>query len=589
MKKFSVLFIGLLVAILLFNCKKAPEKVSFTTLCENYFNDKNVLNPLDATQYGQKQYNDQIQFEMTDGYRKMQGDFYKKYEKQLATIDTTKLQNEEKNSYTIIKWEIGIGKEILQLPTNLMPIHQFGGTHLTMGQFAGGTSAQPFKTEKDYRNFLIRMERYAVWMDSAEVYMKKGMAKGVVLPKALAEKIIPEFQDQITSNVTDNLFYAAIKILPATFSEELKKELTASYSATITEKLVPHFQKMVAFLKDEYLPVCRNSSGIGSLYFGRKLYAAYAKQWTTTNLNPATIHAIGLKEVARLNTEMEKIKIQVDFKGSLKDFLNAVRVMKALHPFHKPEEILANFDRIYKKIQPNVNKLFSLQPKTKFEIRRTEAFREKSASAEYVQGAADGSRPGVFYVPIPDASSYNVLEDEDLFLHEAIPGHHFQVSLQQENAALPDFRKFNWFGAYGEGWALYCESLGKELGLYTDPYQYLGMLNDEMHRAIRLVVDTGIHNSNWTREQAIRYSLDNEAESEASITSEIERYMAIPGQALSYKIGQLKILELRKKAATKLGEKFDIKEFHEKILESGVMPLALLEKKINVWIKEKRN
>lgn len=589
MKKILVLFVVLGVTFLFLNCKKTSEKVPFTTLCNNYFTDKNILNPLDATQYGQNEYNDQLQLEMTDSYRKLQGIFYDKYENQLAAIDTTHLKEEEKNSYAIIKWEINVGKELLQLPTNLMPIHQFGGTHLTLAQFAGGTSAQPFKTEKDYRNFLIRMERYSVWMDSAMVYMKKGMAIGVVLPKALTEKIIPEFQDQITTNAADNLFYAAIKILPTTFSEDLKKELASKYSTTITEKLVPHFKKMVAFIKNDYLPACRNSSGIGSLPFGKKLYATYAKQWTTTSLKPETIHALGLKEVLRLNAEMEKVKIQVGFKGSLKDFLNVVRVMKTLHPFHKPEEVLANFKRIYQRIKPNVNKLFSLQPKTKFEIRRTEAFREKSASAEYVQGAADGSRPGIFYVPIPDASSYNVLEDEDLFLHEAIPGHHFQVSLQQESTTLPDFRKFNWFGAYGEGWALYCESLGKELGLYSDPYQYLGMLNDEMHRAIRLVVDTGIHNSNWTREQAIRYSLDNEAESVASITSEIERYMAIPGQALSYKVGQLKILELRKKAESKMGAKFDIKQFHEKVLESGVMPLALLEKKINVWIEEKKN
>jgi uncharacterized protein (DUF885 family) len=253
--------------------------------------------------------------------------------------------------------------------------------------------------------------------------------------------------------------------------------------------------------------------------------------------------------------------------------------------FKTPEEVIANFEKIHQTIKPNVDKLFSLQPKCPFQIKRTEAFREKTASAEYNQGAADGSRPGTFYVPIPDVKAYNYYGDEDLFLHEAIPGHHFQISLQQENNELPNFRKFAWFGAYGEGWALYTESLGKELGLYTDPYQYFGMLGNEMHRAVRLVVDTGIHNKGWTREQAIKYSLENEAESEAGIIAEIERYMAIPGQALSYKMGQLKILELRKKAQDKMKDKFDIKVFHQKILESGVLPLALLEKKINTWIE----
>jgi uncharacterized protein (DUF885 family) len=233
-----------------------------------------------------------------------------------------------------------------------------------------------------------------------------------------------------------------------------------------------------------------------------------------------------------------------------------------------------------------LSKIFSRTPKTKFEIRQTEAFRAASASAEYNQGTADGSRPGIFYVPIVDATTFNTTSGmESLFLHEAIPGHHYQISLQQENEALPDFRKFNWFGAYGEGWALYTDSLGQELGLYKDPYQYFGMLGSEMHRAIRLVVDTGMHSKGWTREQAIQYSLDNEAESEASIISEIERYMAVPGQALSYKIGQLKIIELRKKAEKELGSKFDIKKYHQIVLESGVMPLALLEKKVNNWIK----
>jgi len=337
-------------------------------------------------------------------------------------------------------------------------------------------------------------------------------------------------------------------------------------------------------LKNEYLPASRTTSGIGSLPNGKDLYAIYVKQWTTTDMTPEEIHNLGLSEVARIKQEMEKVKEKVGFKGTLPEFFEQVKTNPELKPFKKPEEVIANFNAIYEKIKPNVNKLFALQPKTKFEIRRTEAFREKTSSAEYSQGTADGTRPGIFYVPIPDVANYSTIGDEDLFLHEAIPGHHFQISLQQENKDLPDFRKFNWFGAYGEGWAMYTESLGPELGLYTNPYSYFGMLGNEMHRAVRLVVDTGLHSKGWTREQAIKYSLENEARSEAGITTEIERYMAIPGQALSYKVGQLKISELRKKAATKMGDKFDIKVFHQKVLESGVMPLALLEKKINAWI-----
>jgi uncharacterized protein (DUF885 family) len=584
MKKTNPILTIFFLSLLFVNCKSDKKSQDFNAITDSYFNEKNTLNPLDATQSDQHDYDDQLVFEMTNSYRKKKDSFYKKYLKELESIDTTQLSEEEKNSYEIIKWESEVGIELLKQNNNLIPIQQFDGTHITMGQFASAESAQPFKTVQDYKKFLKRMDLYAVWMDSAMVYMKKGITNKVVLPKSLAIKVVPQFEDMITSNAEDNLFYSSCKKFPTDFTEEEKNNLTKEYVATINLKLIPQFQKLVAFMKNEYVPACRSTSGIGSLPGGNNLYKTLVKQWTTTEKNPSEIHELGLKEVALLNAEMEKVKNEVGFKGTLKEFLNDVRTKKELRPFTDPQQVMDNFERIYKTIKPNVDKLFSLQPKTPFRIKRTEAFREKTASAEYMQGSADGSRPGTFYVPIPDVKNYNVLEDEDLFLHEAIPGHHFQISLQQESKTLPDFRKFNWFGAYGEGWALYCESLGKELGLYKDPYQYLGMLNDEMHRAIRLVVDTGLHNKGWSREQAIKYSLDNEAETEASITSEIERYMAIPGQALSYKIGQLKILELRQKAKDKMKDKFEIKIFHQKVLESGVLPLELLEKKINNWI-----
>jgi len=584
MKKLYSFATVLGLSLLFLNCKSDKKNPDFKTITDSYFKEKNELNPLDATQSDQHDYDDQLVFEMTASYRKKKSAFYKKYVTELKSIDTTLLSEEEKNSYEIIKWEAEVGTELLQQKGNLMPIEQFDGTHITMGQFASAESAQPFKTEQDYKRFLKRMDLYAIWIDSAMVYMKKGMAEKVVLPKALAEKVLPQFEDMITPTAEENLYYSSCKKFPATFTAVQKSTLSKEYAASINDKLIPQFQKLVTFMKTEYLPACRSTSGLGELPGGTSLYNVLVKQWTTTNKNPAEIHELGLKEVALLNSEMEKVKTEVGFKGTLKAFLNEVRTKKELRPFTNPQQVLDNFERIYKTIRPNVDRLFALQPKTPFRIKRTEAFREKTASAEYVQGSADGSRPGTFYVPIPDVKNYNVLEDEDLFLHEAIPGHHFQISLQQESKTLPNFRKFNWFGAYGEGWALYCESLGKELGLYNDPYQYLGMLNDEMHRAIRLVVDTGIHSKGWSRGQAIKYSLDNEAETEASITAEIERYMAIPGQALSYKIGQLKILELRQKAKAKMGAKFDIKVFHQKVLESGVLPLELLEKKINNWI-----
>lgn len=573
------------LSLLFVNCKSEKKEQDFKAITDAYFDGKNELDPLSATQNGQNEYNDKLVFEMTDSYRKKQAAFFDKFENELATIDTTSLSTEEKNSYDIIKWEVSIGKDLLKYDTNLMPVQQFWGANLTLGQFASGSSAQPFKTEKDYKNFLKRMDLFSVWMDSAMVYMKKGIDKGIVLPKSLTVKVIPQFESMVTPNVEDNLFYSAVKSFPKEITADQQDALKKEYAATIKEKLEPQFKKMTAFLKNEYLSASRSTSGIGSLQNGKDLYKVYAKQWTTTTKTPEEIHALGLKEVARIKAAMEKVKDQVGFKGTINEFFEHVRTKPELMSFKTPEEVIANFEKIHKTIQPNVDKLFSLQPKCAFQIKRTEAFREKTASAEYSQGTADGTRPGTFYVPIPDVKTYNCYGDEDLFLHEAIPGHHFQISLQQENNELPDFRKFAWFGAYGEGWALYTESLGKELGLYTDSYQYFGMLGNEMHRAVRLVVDTGIHNLGWTREQAIKYSLENEAESEAGIIAEIERYMAIPGQALSYKMGQIKILELRKKALDKMKDKFDIKVFHQKVLESGVLPLALLEKKINNWIE----
>jgi uncharacterized protein (DUF885 family) len=575
---------AIVLSVFFGSCKSEEKNGDINNITKTYFEDKNALNPLDATQNGQSQFNDQLAFEMTDSHRKKQAEFYSKYESLLTTVDSTSLSEEEKNSYDIMAWEIAVGKEMLQQNANLMPMHQFWGTHLTMGQYASAESAQPFKTEKDYQNFLKRMDAYTVWLDSAMVYMKKGIKEKVVIPRVLAEKIVPQFQDLLTPKVEDHLFYSSCKKFPADFRPMQKNKFAKAYATLITKKLNPQFEKFIAFMKSEYIPACRTTSGIGSIKGGNDLYKVCVKQWTTTNKTPEEIHEIGLKEVARIKAEMEKVKAQVGFKGTIIEFFDHVRNKPELKPFKKPEEVIANFERIHNIIKPNVNKFFALQPKTAFRVKRTEAFREKTASAEYSQGAADGSRPGTFYVPIPDVANYNYYGDEDLFLHEAIPGHHFQISLQQENQQLPDFRKFNWFGAYGEGWALYTESLGKELGLYKDPYQYFGMLGNEMHRAIRLVVDTGLHSKGWTREQAIQYSLENEAESEASIIAEIERYMAVPGQALSYKIGQLKIMELRQKAQQKMGKNFDIKVFHQKVLESGVMPLALLEQKINRWI-----
>ncbi|RZJ61528.1 MAG: DUF885 domain-containing protein, partial [Flavobacterium sp.] len=524
---------------------------------------------------------------LTDAYLKQVTGFFKKYKNGVSKFNDDELSENDRISKALLEWECETNIEQFKFREDLLPINQFWSLPLSIGQLAGGTSMQPFKTVKDYNNWLERLDAFNDWMATAQERMKEGAAKGYVLPKALTEKVLPQIKSLTGDDVESHLFYSPVKLFPDSFTDAEKKELTAKYTAILKEKLIPSFKSMYNYLSTDYLKASRNSSGISAIPGGDKYYAFIIKKYTTTNMGADEIHQLGLKEVARLSAEMEKVKAQVGFNGTLIEFFDHVRNKKELMPFTDQQQVIDNYNAIHEKMKPNLEKLFDLKPKTAFEVKRTEAFREASASAEYNQGSLDGTRPGVFYVPIPDVKKFNIYDNEDLFLHEAIPGHHYQISLQQENTALPSFRKTIWFNAYGEGWALYTESLGKELGLYTDPYQYFGMLSAEMHRAIRLVVDTGLHTKGWTREQAIKYSMDHEAESEQSIIAEVERYMAIPGQALSYKIGQLKILELRARAEKKLGDKFDIREFHNQALDAGCLPLQILEDKIDRWIAKK--
>ena len=571
-------------------CKPTTKEntPSLSDVLENYYQESLALYRLPATYQGDTRYNDTLPNYLSTEFQNKEKAFYTYYLEQIQTFDDKSLTEEEQLSKKILQWECKLNLEGMEFPTDLVPIDQMWGFQLTMGQLASAASAQPFKTVQDYENWLIRLDGYLEWLAASKVKMKEGMDKGWTLPKSLIKKVLPQLETMTTTDLDQHLFYSPIRKFPDSFSAEDKEKLSARYADKVLNKIVPTYQELHNFMAAEYSDAARTSSGISAVEGGKNYYAHAIKKYTTTEMSAEEIHQLGLDEVARIGNEMNKIKEQVGFTGDLKHFFNHVRNRKELMPFRDPQEVIDNFYAIRDKMMPQVNKLFELQPKTPFEVRRTEAFREASASAEYNPGSLEVGRAGIFYVPIPKVEKYNVYSDEDLFLHEAIPGHHFQISLQQENTNLPSFRKNLWYSAYGEGWALYTESLGKELGLYEDPYQYFGMLGAEMHRAIRLVVDTGLHAKGWSREKAIQYSLDNEAESEPSIISEIERYMANPGQALSYKIGQLKIRELRKRAETELGKDFDIRVFHRIVLESGCIPLSYLEDKINAWIASKQ-
>ncbi|SHJ59800.1 DUF885 domain-containing protein [Aquimarina spongiae] len=567
---------------------KADVSKAFNEMLDNYYEEGLILNPVQATFAGDNRFNDQFPNPLADETVNKVKAYYTKYKEQLAQFDNASLSDSEKMTKAILKWECDINLDAFNYKKEYFPIDQMWSINLMAGQLASGASAQPFKTVEDYNNWLQRLEGYLAWMQSAEEKMKEGMQQGYVLPKSLIVKVLPQLEALTVNDLDKHLFYAPVKNFPEEFSEEDKKQLTEAYGKMVSEKIIPAYTSLHKFMSADYLDAGRASSGIADIPGGKEYYDYQIKLYTTTNMTADQIHELGLSEVARILSEMEKIKEQVGYTGDLKSFFNHVRNKKELMPFTEPQQVIDNFNAIHDRMKPQIEKLFDVKPKTPFEVRRTEAFREKSASAEYNPGSLDGTRPGIFYTPIPDVTKYNTYSDESLFLHEAIPGHHYQISLTQESEELPKFRKTLWYSGYGEGWALYSESLGKELGLYTDPYQYFGMLGAEMHRAIRLVVDTGLHSKGWTREQAIQYSLDNEAESEAGIISEIERYMANPGQALSYKIGQLKIRELRAKAEKELGDKFDIRQFHNEVLETGCVPLALLEDKINSWIAKSK-
>ncbi len=583
------------LAFLFFACtQEKPQKpqlnaADFSNLLEEYYQSKYKYYPIGATYDGIEGYNDYLTINITDSFNTAIGERYDFYLNELEKFDDKNLNKSDQISYKMLKWTCSMGKEGLTFETDYTPINQFWSLPNTMGQLASGASAQPFDTEIDYENWLKRVDDFMVWVDTAIINMKDGIKVGDVLPKALTVKVIPQLEVMTNGPIEDHLYYRPVLNFPENFTEEQKSSLTRKYRLMVEEKIIPKFTELTTFFKEVYLPASRETSGLSDIPEGSELYEYLIKVYTTLDISADSIFNLGMSEVNRITSEMEKIKEQVGFEGDIIAFNDYVRNKPELMPFKDPQEVIDNFNAIHERMKPNLTKLFDLVPKTEFEVRRTEAFREKSASAQYNPASLDGSRPGIFYVPIPEVEKYNTFSDEDLFLHEAIPGHHYQLSIQQENDSLPSFRKTAFYSAFSEGWALYCESLGNELGLYEDPYQYYGMLSAEMHRAIRLVVDAGIHAKGWTREQAIEFSLEHEAESESSIISEIERYMAWPGQALSYKMGQLKIRELRTKAENELGDQFDIREFHNKVLENGCIPLTILETQINDWIESKKN
>jgi uncharacterized protein (DUF885 family) len=549
-------------------------------------------NPVSALFRGDMRYADRLGDFITDRYFAGEKAAGEADLAALARIDRSKLNVTERIAYDVFKWQTEEGlknltPEMMAL-TVVRPVNHFSGFHTFYPVLASGRSAAPFKTVEDYENNLKRHKDYVTYHDRAIGRFREGMASGVVETKLTIRNVIDQLELQLKDAPEKSPFYAPALAFPDTVPEAERARLRSAYAASIRNDIYPVYTRLRDFLKNEYLPKAREGAGLVHMKGGDRLYERLIESTTTLPLKADEVHRLGLAEVARIRAQMDSIRKEVGFKGSLAQFFDHLRT----DPKFKPATVEALRDGYYaigKKVDARIGEQFSTLPRTPLEIRRVEEFREKTeAGGSYQQGAPDGSRPGVFYFNAYDLPSRTTYGMETLYLHEGAPGHHFQISLAQENEALPAFMRFGGNTAYVEGWALYAETLGPALGLFTDPYQRFGHLDDEMLRAMRLVVDTGIHSKGWTREQAIEYMLANSGMGRTDATAEVERYIAIPSQALAYKVGALTIQRLRSKAEAALGKRFDPRAFHAQVLMTGALPMAVLEKKIDDWIAASR-
>ncbi len=566
--------------------KTAPAALNprLAGIAERYFEDHLVLNPLEASSLtGEARFDSKLTITIAPAQMARERALTQRVLAQLAAIKVGALSPADAMTYAVLKRQLQEQIEGDQFPKQLMPIDQYGGLPVYVAQLGSGQDIQPLKTVKNYDDYLSRLNKLPLWIDQAIVNMREGIKRGVVQPKALMVSGLPAIKALAEPDVEKSVFYAPIKNMPATFAAQNRARLTALYRQTIQKKLIPSATKLKTFIETEYIPKARTSAGISAIPNGKAWYEFAVKINTTTDMTPEQIHTLGLKEVARIRAEMAKIQTAYKFEGSVTEFLKWHEQQPEFRPFKTEKDVLDAYEAINKKVAVNLPQLFGRMPKAPIEIRPEPELTRSTASDHYSGPSADGSRPGVFYAVIEDASKYRTTGMTTLFLHEGQPGHHFHTALQQE-LALPKFRKYGWITAYGEGWALYAETLGREMGLYDDPNAYLGHLQDELLRAVRLVTDTGLHAKGWTREATMQYMMDNEGVSESEARRATERYMAWPGQALAYKIGALKIQTLRERAQQKLGAKFSLKDYHDLVLSDGVLPLAVLEAKVDEWI-----
>jgi uncharacterized protein (DUF885 family) len=567
----------------------SPGKAQqLASLYAEFWEENLKLNPIQATMIGDARYNDQLPNSLSAEYRAHLREFHRRFLERARAIGGDGLSGQDRLSYDIFVRDEAMRLEGFDYPQHLVPINQFNNTANQMAILGSGKGAQPFKTVADYEAWIRRASRVPVVFDQAIANMREGMAKGIVMPRILMEKVLPQLDQHIVAKASDSTLWGPIAAMPAGFSAADRQRLTAEYTVLIENTIVPAYRKLRSFIADEYLAKCRDTVGLSALPGGAAWYAYRVRETTTTDLTPEQIHQLGLAEIARIHGEMKGVMEKVGFRGELKEYFASLKSNPAMY-YKSENELLDAYRSFRRTVEPLLPKLFEVRPKADFEIRLVEAFRAASASGgQYQAPSEDGSRLGIFYVNAYDLKARPRWALESLYLHEATPGHHFQIALQRELQELPRFRRFSGETAFNEGWGLYAESLGKELGVYTDPAMYFGALDGELWRAIRLVADTGIHAKGWTRQQVLDFMYANSPIEPTRAIAEAERFMAIPGQALAYKIGQLKIRELRTRAEKALGPSFDVRAFHTEVLKDGSVPLAILERKIDRWIAERK-
>ncbi len=578
-------FVGLMLNVcLLPQIAIADATDEFHQLLDDHWEWNLKTDPLQATYLGDKRYNDRWP-DMSLKALEQNNEQIKSYLKQLKAIDASELEGEDVVSYQLFARQLAMQIEEFPYGWHFVPLNQRGGLQTENEQ----VEQLPFKTVQDYENWLKRMESFDGYAQQVTALMQEGADRGIVHAKVVMKRLPAQIRRQIVEDPEQSLYWKAFQTFPSEFTQEQRNQLQSRARKAIQTVIVPAYREFEKFFLDTYFPACFDEVGVKQIPNGQDFYAYRARLYTTTDLTPQEIHDIGLSEVKRIREEMEVIIKEVEFEGSFAEFLEYLRTDPKFY-YEDPDELFRAVEAVCKRIDPQLVKLFKTLPRMPYGVRPIpDSIAPDTTAAYYMGPAEDGTRAGHYYFNLYKPDQRPIYTIEALSLHEAVPGHHLQIALAMELDDIPAFRRLGGYTAFIEGWGLYSESLGSELGLYKDPYSRFGQLTYEMWRAIRLVVDTGMHSLDWTRDDAIQLFINNTAKSRLDIENEVDRYISWPGQALAYKIGELKIQELRQRAEKELGDKFDIRDFHEAVLSHGAVTLDVLEEQIENYIESKKN